>query len=87
LNPDGSVGYDFGSYDDNLDGIRDVQAGIRDFADDYMKAFGSPEHGYFQEMYRISGRDAYAPIIVASSHKEKYLKAVESKFELEPNVV
>lgn len=87
LNPDGSIGYDFGSYDDNLDGIRDVQAGIRDFADDYMKAFGSPEHGYFQEMYRISGRDAYAPIIVASSHKEKYLKAVESKFELEPNVV
>lgn len=87
LNPDGSVGYDFGSYDDNLDGIRDVQAGIRAFATDYMEAFGSPSDGKYKELYRISGRDAYAPIIAASSRNEKYLKAVESKFELEPNVV
>ena len=32
-------------------------------------------------MLRISGRDAYAPMLVAASYGEKYLKAVDSKFK------
>ena len=37
-------------------------------------------------MFRISGRDAYAPMLIAASYKEKYLKAIERKFALEINV-
>ncbi|SEA30089.1 haloacid dehalogenase superfamily, subfamily IA, variant 1 with third motif having Dx(3-4)D or Dx(3-4)E [Pseudobutyrivibrio sp. ACV-2] len=83
----GAVGYDFGDYDDNLEGIKETQQGILDFCKDYITAFGSPENGQHKLLYRISGRDAYAPILAASGNKEKYLKAIRDKFKLEPNVV
>ena len=34
-------------------------------------------------MFRISGRDAYAPMLVAASYNERYLKEMEKKFQLE----
>lgn len=34
----------------------------------------------------ISGRDAYAPMLVAESFGEKYLKEIEKRFGLEVNV-
>jgi HAD superfamily hydrolase (TIGR01549 family) len=87
LNAAGEVEYDFGKYDANPDGIRDVQTGILDFVEDYMEHFGNPVTGDFPEMYKVSGRDAYAPMIVASSHHERYLKTIERRFALEMNVV
>jgi hypothetical protein len=87
LNAAGEVEYDFGKYDANLAGIRDVQTGILDFVEDYMEHFGNPVTGDFPEMYKVSGRDAYAPMIVASSHHERYLKTIERRFALEMNVV
>ena len=42
--------------------------------------------GKYREMYNISGRDAYAPIIVAASSNEKYLKKIKKLFDLDPNV-
>ncbi|SDI34873.1 haloacid dehalogenase superfamily, subfamily IA, variant 1 with third motif having Dx(3-4)D or Dx(3-4)E [Pseudobutyrivibrio sp. 49] len=83
----GSIGYDFGDYDDNLDGIKETQQGIFDFCKDYLASFGSPENGLYKQLYRISGRDAYSPLIAASGNKEVYLKTIRDKFKLEPNVV
>lgn len=81
LKKDGTVYLRFGKYDANLDGIRDIQQGIRDFAEQYLEHF--KEYPY---MLNISGRDAYAPMLLAASHHEKYLKAIEKKFDLEINV-
>ena len=71
----------FGKYDDNLDGIKEVQTGILDFVKQYDEHF----HKY-PYMFNISGRDAYAPMLLAASHNEKYLKVIEKKFNLEINV-
>ena len=71
----------FGDYDHNREGIRQIQKGILDFAQDYSQAFAK-----FPYMYNISGRDAYAPMVVASSYNEKYLKEIYKKFSLETNV-
>ena len=71
----------FGKCDANPDGIREIQRGILDFVREY--------HDHFREfpyMFRISGRDAYAPMLVAASHHEKYLKAIEKRFALEIQV-
>lgn len=87
LAADGSIGYDFGDYDDNLEGIRETQRGIIEFCQDYIRMFGSPENGDYKYLYNISGRDAYAPVLAASGNKERYLKAIRDRFKLEPNVV
>lgn len=71
----------FGKCDANQDGIREIQKGIMDFVREY--------HGHFREfpyMFRISGRDAYAPMLVAASHHEKYLKEIQKRFALEIQV-
>lgn len=71
----------FGKCDANPDGIREIQRGILDFIREY--------HDHFREfpyMFRISGRDAYAPMLVAASQHEKYLKAIEKRFALEIQV-
>lgn len=81
LNVDGSVGFSFGKYDENIEGIKEIQRGILDFAQEYSIRFKD-----FPYMFNISGRDAYAPMLVAASHNEKYLKAIEKKFALEINV-
>ncbi len=79
-------GLRFGDYDDNLEGIKEVQQGILDFIREYMEHFGNPINGRYSYMYNISGRDAYAPMIVAASHNEKYLKTIENRFNLNVNV-
>lgn len=71
----------FGKYDANQEGICEIQRGILDFVEEYREHFKD-----FPYMFRISGRDAYAPMLVAASHNEKYLKAIERKFDLEINV-
>lgn len=71
----------FGKYDYNLEGIREVQKGILDFAKQYAIHFSK-----YPYMFNISGRDAYAPMLLAASHNEKYLRAIEKKFDLEVNV-
>lgn len=69
---------EFGKYDFNPEGIREIQRGILDFAEQYLEHFGA-----FPYMFRISGRDAYAPMLVAASYDERYLKMIEKRFQLE----
>lgn len=75
------VEFEFGDYDKNTDGIREIQKGILDFVSEYKEHF---ERVPF--MYEVSGRDAYAPILVAASKDEKYLKAITQEFEIEIGV-
>jgi hypothetical protein len=37
-------------------------------------------------MLDISGRDAYAPMLVAVERDRSYLKMIEKRFSLNPNV-
>lgn len=69
---------EFGRYDFNPEGIGEIQRGILDFAEQYLEHFGA-----FPYMFRISGRDAYAPMLVAASYNERYLKEMEKRFQLE----
>lgn len=69
---------EFGKYDFNPKGIGEIQRGILDFAEQYLEHFGA-----FPYMFRISGRDAYAPMLVAASYDERYLKMIEKRFQLE----
>ena len=69
---------EFGKYDYNPEGIREIQRGILDFAEQYLEHFEA-----FPYMFRISGRDAYAPMLVAASYNERYLKEMENRFQLE----
>lgn len=77
---------DFGKYDANQDGIKEIQRGILDFVEQYRLHFGDPVSGEFSYMYRISGRDAYAPMLVAASYEERYLKMIKKRYDLEINV-
>lgn len=79
--PESDITLQFGKYDANQDGIMQIQKGILDFARDYQEHFKD-----FPYMFNISGRDAYAPMLVAAGRNEKYLKAIEKKFNLEINV-
>lgn len=81
FNEDGSVGLDFGKLDANQEGIKEIQKGIMDFVKEYHSHFKK-----FPYMFNISGRDAYAPMLLAASHNEKYLKAVKKRFDLKINV-
>lgn len=81
LKKDGSVELRFLSGEKNPGGIKEIQNGILDFAQDYQKAFGK-----FPYMYHISGRDAYAPMLVAASGQERYLKKIYKDFELKIEV-
>lgn len=72
----------FGKQEDHLEGIREIQRGIMDFADDYYCRFKE-----FPCMLRVSGRDAYAPMLLAASHHERYLIAILKKFTFEKNIV
>lgn len=71
----------FGKLDANQDGIREVQRGILDFVEEYRRHFEN-----YPWMFRISGRDAYAPMLLAAGKNEKYLKMMEQKFALEIGV-
>lgn len=71
----------FGRYDENQEGIREIQRGILDFAGQYLEHFEEESC-----LFHISGRDAYAPMLAAAGHKEKYLRAIEKRFALEIQV-
>ncbi len=71
----------FGKVDDNQNGICEIQRGILDFVKLYAAHF--KEYPY---MMNISGRDAYAPMMVAAGYGERYLKKIEKMFSLELNV-
>jgi hypothetical protein len=71
----------FGKYDENLEGISQIQKGILDFVENYMHAFSK-----YPYMLRISGRDAYAPMLLAASDKERYLKSIEKRFSPDMHV-
>lgn len=76
----------FGELDANQSGIKEIQRGILDFADEYVNHFGRPSDEEYSYMYNISGSDAYAPVLSASRNKEKYLKKINSLFDLQINV-
>lgn len=82
LSPSGEVGFNFGDMDPNVGGIKEVQKGIIDFVKLYHTRWKD-----YPYMENISGRDAYAPMLLAASYGEKYLLAIEKKFGLEINVV
>ena len=63
-------------------GIEEIQRGIMDFVKDYKNHFQK-----YPFMFNISGRDAYAPMLVAASNGEQYLKTIENQFRLEANIV
>lgn len=70
----------------NPEGIKEIQEGILTFAQDYVNHFG-PAYDPDQEwLFNISGRDAYAPMLLAASYDERYLKAIYKDFELEVGV-
>lgn len=71
----------FGQCDGNPERISEIQSGILDFTEEYRKHFGDIPY-----MYHISGRDAYAPMLVAASNNERYLKEVAKRFEPEIHV-
>lgn len=79
--PEIDISLKFGKYDHNREGIKKIQKGILDFVKDYHSHFKD-----FPYMFNISGRDAYAPMLVAASHNERYLKAIEKRYKLEVNV-
>lgn len=81
MGQDGKVIAKYGKSDANQEGTCEIQRGILDFARIYQEHFGdSPE------MLQISGRDAYAPMLVAASHHERYLKAINQRFHLDISV-
>ena len=81
MDRDGNIIAKYGKQDANPDGIREIQRGIMDFVRVYQKQFGDKP-----EMFLISGRDAYAPMLVAASHDERYLKAINHRFHLDISV-
>lgn len=71
----------FGECDANQEGICQIQKGIMDFTEEYLYHFQSVPY-----LFQISGRDAYAPMLVAAGNEEKYLKEIEKRFHLEINI-
>lgn len=71
----------FGRCEENQKGIGEIRRGILDFVKEYSSHFEN-----FPYMFRISGRDAYAPMLTAAGYDEKYLRAVRQKFAFESNV-
>ncbi len=71
----------FGKPDMDADGAGEIRKGIMDFVKLYKHCFR--DYGY---MFDISGRDAYAPMLLAMSHNERYLKSVSEKYKLDVNV-
>ena len=72
---------EFGDYDENISGIVEIQQGILNFVAEYQKHFKK-----FSFMYDISGRDAYAPMLLAMSKDEKYIREITKEFEIKIEV-
>lgn len=71
----------FGGEDGNQQGIREIQQGILDFAEEYRRHFAD-----FPYMLHISGRDACAPMLAAAGGNEKYLREIKALFDMEVDV-
>lgn len=71
----------FGDEDGNQQGIREIQQGILDFAEEYREHFAD-----FPYMLHISGRDACAPMLAAAGGNEKYLREIKALFDMEVNI-
>ena len=77
----GEIVAKYGKANANQKGIREVQRGIMDFVRVYLEHYSD-----YYEMFQISGRDAYAPVLAAASHGERYLKAINRIFQLDISV-
>lgn len=73
----GKVELKFQKPEGNHEGIRDIQQGILDFVRDYKAHFEN-----YPYMFHISGRDAYAPMLLAAGYRERYLRRINEEFEL-----
>ncbi len=73
----GKVQLGFQKPEKNPEGIREIQEGILAFVRDYKQHFEA-----YPYMYHISGRDAYAPMLLAAGYGARYLKKVNEDFEL-----
>ena len=71
----------FGDSDSNINGIKRIRKGIMDFVEDYCERFSN-----YPYMFNISGRDAAAPMLLAASFDEQYLKSIEKKFDFKIDV-
>ncbi|MBR1622731.1 MAG: hypothetical protein IJ675_02315, partial [Pseudobutyrivibrio sp.] len=67
----------FGEPEANAAGIEEIWDGIMTFVKDYTDHFAS-----YPYMFNISGRDAYAPMLLAEGRNERYLKKVYKEFNL-----
>ncbi len=65
----------------NPEGMQEIQRGIMDFVTDYKMHFDLVPY-----MFHISGRDACAPMLLAASYREQYLKIMAERFALEKGV-
>jgi hypothetical protein len=77
----GQIELRFSKPEENPEGIKDIWDGIEKFVNDYRWHFGDYDY-----MFNISGRDAYAPMLLAASHNEKYLRKIYKNFNLKVTV-
>ena len=77
----GEVGFRFGDKEPGQDNRKEIQRGIFDFIMDYHNKFER-----YPYMYRISGRDAYAPFKLATGKKGRYLKYLTKEVELSDRI-
>ena len=75
-------GLRYGKQDVSPDAANEIRKGITCFVNEYSERFKE-----YPFMFNISGRDAYAPMIIAMSRGGKYLKALAGKTGFEKNVV
>lgn len=80
-NEQGKTELCFGKPDYNQEGICQIQKGILDFIRDYQVHFKE-----YPQMYHISGRDAYAPMLVAAGEHERYLARIKEMFDFKVGV-
>ncbi|MDE6531020.1 MAG: hypothetical protein K2K96_09645 [Lachnospiraceae bacterium] len=77
FNKAGEVELKFQKPESNPEGIREIQEGILAFVGDYKQHFEA-----YPYMLHISGRDAYAPMLLAAGFRERYLKKINKEFDL-----
>ena len=75
-------GLRYGKQDVSPDAANEIRKGITCFVNEYSERFKE-----YPFMFNISGRDAYAPMMVAMSFGGKYLKTLATKTGFEKNVV
>jgi len=79
--PESGVFLRFGPPDVDPARAAKIRKGILDFIKEYRLRFAA-----YPYMLRISGRDAYAPVLAAAGHGERYLKKTAERSGLKKNV-